>query len=92
MQFASDAGHLCIGVQFGALQIYTYGFRSFYFSVSFRMVPFFELNLLLLCVFFVDSKASGIVFFKSFFSYAICSISSIIFCQLQRFFFHYFVP
>ena len=70
LQLTSSAGHLCIGVQFGALQNLQVRFPNF----SIRWIG----SSFIICFSFVDIKASGIVFFLFFFSYVFCLISSII--------------
>ena len=86
LQFASSAGLLCIGDQFGALQNLH---DRFWNCLVFGFVP----NLFILCIGssfincfpFDEINASGIVFFLFFFSYVFCLISVIIFFKSSVF-------
>ena len=78
--FYSVAGHLCNGVHFGALQNLRGRFPKFFFlgftpNRSILCIG----SSFIMCLSFVDVRASGIVFFLFFFSYVVCLISSIIF-------------
>ena len=73
---SSSAGHLCIGVLFGAVQNLHVRFPKILF---FGLVPNRSIlcigSSFIICFSFVDIKASGIVFFFFFLSYVFCLIS-----------------
>ena len=93
LQFACNAGYLCVGVRFVALQ-YLHGRLLTFLFFSFvpnRSILCFASSLNV-CFLFVDIKATGIVFILFSFPYVFCFITSNVFFLISSVFSSIFCP